>query len=57
MNPTYLVTAVPKLGFGTAGLFEDTKSAVSVALSSGYRYIFVDIEYVFRFAMVRDNII
>ena len=48
---------MPKLGFGTAGLFDDTKSAVSVALSSGYRYIFVDIEYVFRFAMVRDNMI
>ncbi|XP_078360551.1 uncharacterized protein LOC144644870 isoform X4 [Oculina patagonica] len=30
---------MPKLGFGTAGLFKDTKSSVLVALSSGYRMI------------------
>ncbi|XP_068743702.1 uncharacterized protein [Montipora capricornis] len=30
---------MPKLGFGTAGLFEDTKSSVLVALNAGYRMI------------------
>lgn len=30
---------VPKLGFGTAGLFEDTKSSVLLALNAGYRLI------------------
>lgn len=32
------VSPVPKIGFGTAGLFKDTKSSVLVALASGYRY-------------------
>lgn len=35
----HIVSAVPKLGFGTAGLFEDTKSSVLVALSTGYRLL------------------
>ena len=32
-----VVFSVPKIGFGTAGLFKDTKSSVLVALTSGYR--------------------
>ncbi|XP_022799196.1 uncharacterized protein LOC111337205 isoform X2 [Stylophora pistillata] len=30
---------IPKVGFGTAGLFKDTKDSVLVALTSGYRMI------------------
>lgn len=39
-----IVSLVPKVGFGTAGLFKDTKSSVLVALSSGYRYLFINIK-------------
>lgn len=39
-----IVSPVPKVGFGTAGLFKDTKSSVLVALSSGYRYLFINIK-------------
>lgn len=35
--PSGTFSAVPVIGFGTAGLYEKTEAMVSVALEEGYR--------------------
>lgn len=49
------ISTVPKLGFGTAGLFEDTKSSVLSALSTGYRYCLLLVYSTILFANVWPN--
>jgi len=48
-------STVPKLGFGTAGLFEDTKSSVLSALNTGYRYFLLLVNSIILFTDVWPN--
>ena len=55
MLPFCHVSTVPKLGFGTAGLFEDTKSSVLSALNTGYRYFLLLVNFIILFTNVWPN--